>query len=97
VIDSGIEQGQRFCFRLGDVICPDRQEAVSQITPELEVTGKVVFLSDCGNEPERFAVVEVNGVYTPLVVPVERLRPTSEVEIISSTMGSRHSSSLSGG
>jgi hypothetical protein len=71
---SPIERGQRFRFRLGDVICPDAQQAISQITPELEVTGRTIFLSDCGEEAERFAVLEVNGVCSPLVVPVERLQ-----------------------
>jgi hypothetical protein len=75
---SGIEQGQRFRFRLGDVICPDRHEAISQITPELEVNGKVVFLSDQGEQAERFAVLEVSGLYSPLIVPLERLEPTVE-------------------
>lgn len=51
---------------------------MSQITPELEVTGKVVLLSDSGGETERFAVLEVNGLHSPLVVPVERLRPAIE-------------------
>ncbi len=74
VNSSPIERGQRFRFRLGDVICPDRAQAVSQITPELEVTGRIVFLSDFGKATERFAVFEVNGVHSPLVVPVERLQ-----------------------
>jgi hypothetical protein len=75
---SGNEQGQRFRFRLGDVICPDRHEAISQITPELEVNGKIVYLSDCGDETERFAVLEVSGVHSPLIVPLERLQPSAD-------------------
>jgi hypothetical protein len=77
-MSSEIEQSQRFRFRLGDVICPDRHEAISQITPELEVNGKIIFLSDSGDEAERFAVLEVNGLHSPLVVPLERLQPTVE-------------------
>jgi len=67
--------GERFRFRLGDLICPDREQAISQITPELELTGKILFWSDCGDQKKRFAVVEVKGVCSPLVVPIERLEP----------------------
>ncbi len=77
---SLIERGQQYRFRLRDVICPDREQTMSQITPELEVTGRVMFLSDGGEEPERFAVLEVNGLMSPLVVPVELLHPTAGEE-----------------
>lgn len=71
---NAIERGRQYSFRLRDVICPDREQTMSQITPELEVTGRVVFLSDHGSEPERFAVLEVTGLMSPLVVPVEMLQ-----------------------
>jgi hypothetical protein len=77
---SLIERGRQYRFRLGDVISPDREQTISQITPELEVTGRVMFLSDGGHEPERFAVLEVTGLMSPLVVPVELLHPTASEE-----------------
>jgi hypothetical protein len=77
---SPTEQGQWFRFRLRDVICPEKEQAISQITPELEVTGRIVFLSDSGNEAKKFAVMEVNGLNVPLVVPVERLTPTRDLQ-----------------
>ncbi len=77
---SCIERGRQYRFRLGDVICPDREQALSQVTPELEITGRVMFLSDHGSEPERFAVLEVKGLVSPLVVPVELLHPAGGEE-----------------
>ena len=41
------------------------------------LTGKVIDLSDSGLQKEAFAVVEVEGIEAPLVVPVERVfRPS---------------------
>jgi hypothetical protein len=64
----------RCCFRLADVICPDSDVIQQQLTPGLEVSGQVVFLSDRGSERDSFAIVEVEGITAPLIVPVERLR-----------------------
>ena len=70
-----VQRRRSYRFRLADVICPGRQQVQRQITPELEVLGEVVFLSDRGHEPDRFAIIEVEGIFSPLIVPVERLRP----------------------
>ncbi|GMU20292.1 MAG: hypothetical protein AMXMBFR13_03890 [Phycisphaerae bacterium] len=75
---SPIERGRTYRFRLGDVICPDQDQALAQVTPDLEITGNVVFLSDLGEQARRFAVLEVKGLFSPLVVPIERLRPLAE-------------------
>ncbi len=69
-----LKNGTRCRFRLCDVMCPDRQQVVSQITPELEVSGEVVLLSDSGDEPEQYAIIEVGGIAAPLIVPVARLQ-----------------------
>lgn len=66
---------QKWCrFRLRDVICPEPREALERITPDLEVAGQIVFLSDQGEETNRFAIMEVQGIHSPLIVPVECLR-----------------------
>jgi hypothetical protein len=65
------EQGTTCRFRLADVICPEQRQAVQQVTPELEVEGEVVFFSDHGEHKNRFAIVEVQGILSPLIVPVE--------------------------
>ena len=66
-------KGKRCRFRLRDVICPDRQQILSQITPEMEVSGEVAFLSDHGQDQDYFAIIEVTGIASPLIVPVARL------------------------
>lgn len=73
-------QGNRCRFRLADVICPDQQQVVTQITPEMEVTGEIAFLSDGGERPNYFAIVEVKGIFSPLIVPVACLQPVREPE-----------------
>jgi len=72
-----VEPGRRYRFRLIDIICPDCRQAQQQITADLEVSGEVVFLSDRGGEPDRFAIVDVEGILSPLVVPVECLHSSA--------------------
>ena len=69
-----LKSGTRCRFRLSDVICPDKQQIVTQITPELEVSGEVVLLSDGGDKPEQYAIIEVAGIGAPLIVPVALLK-----------------------
>ncbi len=71
-----IQRGTCYRFRLADVICPDRSQILNQIQADLEVTGEVMLLSDGGKEPGKFAIVEVEGIEGPLIVPVERLAST---------------------
>ncbi len=64
---------QPVAFKLKDTVCPDISEMVRAIGPELQVTGNIVFCSDGGDQKNRFAVVEVAGIHTPLIVPVDCL------------------------
>ena len=66
-------QIQRFRFRLSDAVCPDMHQILRQVTPEVELCGEVLFLSDSGEQKDRFAIMEVKGIALPLVVPLERL------------------------
>lgn len=66
---------RRFRFRLADVICPDTDQVRQEVTSELEVTGELLFLSGSGSQAERFAILRVEGILSPAIVPVERLRP----------------------
>jgi hypothetical protein len=68
-----LHRGHLCRFKLADVICPDRQQVLGQITPAVQVSGRVVFLSDEGERKDCYAVIEVDGIGTPLIVPVERL------------------------
>lgn len=67
--------GQLVGFRLKDALCPDLTETVRAIGPELQVTGDIVFFSDGHDQEKHFAVIEVTGICTPLIVPVHCLQP----------------------
>ncbi len=75
-----VQPRRRYRFRLSDVICPDRGQVQQQITANLQVSGEVMFMSDKGEEADRFAIVEVEGILSPLIVPVEHLRPLPAAE-----------------
>jgi hypothetical protein len=42
-----------------------------------QLEGKVIDVSDAGSDGEAFAVVEVQGLSQPVVVPVKRIREKS--------------------
>jgi len=67
--------GRTVFFTLRDVICPDLIALFEHIGPELVVSGQVACLSDSGQEKDHFAIVDIEGIYTPLIVPVAQLRP----------------------
>ncbi len=62
-------------FRLIDVVCPDFDQVVNQLGPELRVTGQVAFVSDRGTQEGCFAIVDVRGIHTPLIVPMAMVTP----------------------
>ena len=69
-----LSPGSSVCFCLTDVFCPDLDQIREKITDSLEVTGRVIFLSDAGERPDHFAVVEVDGIMSPLIVPVDQIK-----------------------
>lgn len=69
-----IETGTIASFTVGDVACPDAMQVLRQTGPELAVSGKVVYLSDWGDQKNYFAIVDVGGIHAPLIVPVNCLR-----------------------
>jgi hypothetical protein len=75
---SGTSLRRQCSFRLADVLCPDQSQVLNQVTPELEVKGEVVFMSDQGNQPDRFAIVSVEGILSPLIVPTENLKSSRD-------------------
>ena len=74
--DPEIASGAQVRFKLANVVCPDTEIIWEKTTGCLEVTGRVVLLSDAGKEKNYYAVVEVNGIATPLVVPVNQVEIT---------------------
>ena len=73
-----IDSGAIVRFKLANVVCPDSEIILNKTTGCLEVTGRVVVLSDAGKEKNYYAVVEVNGIATPLIVPVNQVELTRE-------------------
>lgn len=80
VSESSLKSGVRVSFKLGEVVCPDLEQMLTQLTPELELSGEVVFFSDYGKSKNHFAIVDVRGLLTPLIVPVSRLRQQTNAE-----------------
>ena len=74
-----MKSGTQVRFKLSSVICPDRQQIVENITHHLNLTGKVVQLSDAGEKQDFYAIVYVDGITNPLIVPI------GEIEICSSS------------
>jgi len=77
-MSSAFTNGSIASFNVADVVCPDLLQITNQIGPELEVSGEVDYLSDGGDPSRKFAVINVPGIYAPLIVPVECLRTRGE-------------------
>jgi len=73
-----IVSGALVRFRLANVVCPDSEIILEKTTGYLELTGRVVLLSDAGKEKNYYAVVEVNGIAAPLIVPVNQVELTRD-------------------
>ncbi|UCD29006.1 MAG: hypothetical protein JSV03_00545 [Planctomycetota bacterium] len=69
-----LERGKSCRFKLADVICPEQESVVLQLTADLEVSGEILFMSDQGRRPDRFAIIEVEGITSPVIVPVECIK-----------------------
>lgn len=74
IVDPLIHSGSLASFRIGDAMAPEAMVAVRFAGPELIVRGRVTYLSDSGQRKNHFAIVEVSGVPSPVVVPVACLQ-----------------------
>jgi hypothetical protein len=68
-----VTSGAKVLFVLGDVVCPDLTWLFEHVGPDLCVGGEIAYLSDRGQEPDYFAIVDSAGIAVPLIVPVQRL------------------------
>lgn len=91
MIESSPKSGAKVSFRLGEAVCPDLQQILAQMTSSLEVSGKVVFFSDYGEKRNHFAIVDVDGVLSPLIVPVSRLQRVEDAATAEATSPERQS------
>jgi len=73
-VTRDIRQGATASFAIGDVVCPDATRTLEQVGPELTIRGQITMLSDHGTEKSAFAVIQVEGIHSPLIVPVDRLQ-----------------------
>ena len=52
-------------------------KGASEIESKLDISGQVSFLSDSGKTKDRFAIVNVAGIGSPLIVAVDDLQSSS--------------------
>lgn len=69
----GLFNGAAVAFQLGDVHCPEPTEITARMAEDLQLQGTIVFLSDNGEKKEHYAIVDVRGLATPIIVPVDKL------------------------
>ena len=60
-------------FRIRDVYLPDPKALLTDLYGNELLNGKVIDISDSGTAEGVFAVIEVEGVQQPVVVPVQRI------------------------
>lgn len=60
-------------FKISDIYIPDPHLLLWQLHGDDLLQGRVIELSDNGTQQGVFAVVEVEGIEQPMIVPVERL------------------------
>jgi hypothetical protein len=61
-------------FQISDVYIPDPAQILTELHGKDLLQGKVIDVSDSGTQQEAFAVVEVEGLKQPVVVPMNRIR-----------------------
>jgi len=61
-------------FRICDAYVPEPVQVLMELHGKDQLEGKVIDVSDAGSHGEAFAVVEVQGLSQPVVVPVKHIR-----------------------
>lgn len=65
-------------FLVGKVLCPDVDEVLRSIGPNVRVRGRVLYYSDDGDRRDGFAIMDVDGMHMPMIVPVDCLQYEAE-------------------
>jgi hypothetical protein len=79
VENEALQPGQKVRFKLRDVHLPTIEDVLNRMTSETELQGSITLLSNQGSKKGPYAVVEVKGVLTPVIVPTARaIRPTND-------------------
>jgi len=72
-VGATLQSGTRVSFRREAVVCPGANR-IAQAPPRAdELTGEVVLVSDYGEHKNYFAIVSVDGIDVPLIVPVQKI------------------------
>ena len=64
-------------FRISDIYNPEPTQVLMELHGEDFLEGKVIDVSDSGGHEEQYAVVEVEGLTQPVVVPVKYIREST--------------------
>ena len=73
------KSGQSIRFRMADIYAPSLPDLFKQITPNMNLEGRIILLSDSGESQDAYALVEVQGVLLPLIVPASALELVADV------------------
>jgi len=63
-------------FKIKHVRVPEPAEILMKLHGDDLLQGRIIQLSDSGFQQDAFAVVEVEGLAQPVVVPMNRIRGT---------------------
>jgi hypothetical protein len=66
-------RNHRVCFHIGDISVPSRDEVLEELYSDALMEGQVIDLTT-GADDRMFAVIRVDRLSRPLVVPVDRIR-----------------------
>ncbi len=69
---------KRISFSLADVIFPERETVFANMTDEIEIIGKISFVSS--NEKEKYAIIDVPGITIPIIVPQNKIKKLMEAD-----------------
>jgi len=66
-------RNRRIHFKVRDVYLPDPQKLLMELHGDDLLQGNVIDLSDSGTQKGAFAVVKVEGIEQPLIIPADRI------------------------
>lgn len=61
-------------FQINDIYIPDPGQILNELHGNDLLQGRVIDMSDGGTELEAFAVVEVDGLKQPVIVPMNCIK-----------------------
>ncbi|HKS28215.1 MAG TPA: hypothetical protein VJS44_10365 [Pyrinomonadaceae bacterium] len=65
-------------FKVCNIFIPDPRALLWELHADDLLKGRVIDLSDSGPQEDVFAVIEVEGIKQPVIVPVKEIVPVSE-------------------